>query len=256
MRKALALVLWLGVAAGWGASASEIAVAYLGHACFTIQAGDGPVIMIDPYASYVPFPALPQPADIVLMTHAHVDHCPSCQGELDRILGDPIELTPWDRFLRIQENDWSITDDLVVRSIAASHINARGRGSGTISLFSFEIEGIRFAHLGDLGPILEESQITALGDVDVLFIPVGGAYTIDPAEALTVIAQLPTARIVFPMHYGVSGITPWPSIAPLADFTQLAETVYTVVNLGESQVLIDPSTLPESVEVWLLDYLR
>ena len=121
-------------------------------------------------------------------------------------------------------------------------------------MFSFEVGGLRFAHLADLGRILTSSQITALGVVDVLFIPVGGAFTIDAAEALTVIAQLPTVKIVFPMHYYVEDITPWPEIAPLSDFTLVADTMHEVINQETHQVVIDSSALPETVEVWVLEF--
>ena len=251
-----ALVAWMLLVVGLMTFADTVTVTFLGHSCFTIQSGEGPIIMIDPYASYVPYPGLPQPADIVLMTHAHVDHCPLSYGETDRYSGDPIEVIPWDNQGRIREGNWRITDDLLVRFIEASHVTTTGGGQGTVSLFSFEVGGIRFAHLGDLGRILTPSQIAALGDVDVLFIPVGGAFTIDAAEALTVIAQLPSVKIVFPMHYYVEDITPWLELAPLSDFTLVADVLHTVVNQEASQVVIDSDGLPETVEIWVLDYLE
>ena len=249
-------ILWLITLVGFTLAAETVSVTYLGHSCFTIQAEDGPIIMLDPYASYVPYPALPQPADIVLMTHAHIDHCPTCYGEIDRYTGDPIEVKPWDNQGRIQEGNWRITDNLLVRFIEATHVTASGGGAGYVSLFSFEIGGLRFAHLGDLGRILTGAQITALGNVDVLFIPVGGAFTINAAEALTVIAQLPSVKIVLPMHYGVEGITPWSEIAPLSDFTLVASALHTVVEQETHQVAIDSEALPEVLEIWLLDFME
>lgn len=249
-------VLWIAIIIGLATFAESVTVTSLGHSCFTIQLEDGPIIMIDPYASYVPYPSLPQPADIVLMTHAHIDHCPPCYGENDRYTGDPIEVIPWDTQGRIQEGNWRITDDLLVRFIEASHVTATGGGQGYVSMFSFEVGGLRFAHLGDLGRILTGAQITTLGDVDVLFLPVGGAFTINATEALTVIAQLPTVKVVFPMHYFVEEITPWPEIAPLSDFTLVADVLYTVVDQETSQVVIDSNGLPEAVEVWILEFLE
>lgn len=256
MKKTLLVALGVALAAGLACAATEVQVTYLGHSCFTIQSEDGPIIMIDPFASYVPYPALPQPADIVLMTHAHIDHCPTCYGETTRYLGDPIEVKSWDSLGRIQEGDRTVTDDLLVRFIEASHVTASGGGAGYVSLLRFDVGGIRFAHLGDLGRILSTAQLTALGDVDVLFLPVGGAFTIHAAEALTVIAQLPSVKIVLPMHYYVKDITPWSEIAPLADFTLVADILHTVVDQDTSQVVINSDALPESVEVWVLDFLE
>jgi L-ascorbate metabolism protein UlaG (beta-lactamase superfamily) len=258
MRKITApiLALCLATIVGFSLSAESISISYLGHSCFTVQSEEGPIIMIDPYASYVPYPALPQPADIVLMTHSHIDHCPACNRESDRILGNPIEVKPWDNMGRVQDQDLQVTDDLLVRVTGASHVTALGGGSGYVGLLSFEIGGLRFAHLGDLGKVLTEEQINALQDVDVLFLPVGGAFTIDATEALDVISQLPSVKIVFPMHYNVEGITPWPTIAPLLDFTALAEPVYTMVEQETHQILIDSENLPESVEIWILDFME
>ena len=255
MRKILLIAVYVGLAVGWACAATEVAVTYLGHSCFTIQSEDGPIIMIDPYASYVPYPALPQPADIVLMTHAHIDHCPICYGETDRYTGDPIEIRPWNDVGRVQEGNWRITDDLVVRFIEASHVTASGGGAGTVCMFCFEVGGIRFAHLGDLGQILTPAQVTALGEVDVLFLPVGGAFTVNATEALTVIAQLRSVKVVFPMHYFVEGFTPWPDIAPLSSFTSVAAIMHTVVDQQASRVVIDSQALPETVETWILDAL-
>ena len=241
---------------GYALAAEPIDIIYLGHSCFIIQAADGPIIMLDPYASYVPYPALPQPADIVLMTHSHIDHCPSCYGEDDRILGDPVEVKPWDRMGRVQNREILVADELLVEVTGASHVTTTGGGAGYVALFSFEVGGLRFAHLGDLGKVLTDEQIAVLGDVDVLFIPIGGAFTIDASEALTVIDQLPSVSIVFPMHYGVKGITPWPTIAPLSDFTQLARSTHTLVVQETYQVSIDAEDLPETTEIWILDYME
>ncbi len=258
MKRAALLSLAIGLAAlaGLAVFAEPVMLTFLGHSCFTIQSEDGPIVMIDPYATYVPYPGLPQPADVVLMTHGHIDHCPACYGETDRYEGDPVVVAPWDNQGRTREGTWRITEDLVVQFIEATHVTARGGGQGYVTLFSFEVGGIHFAHLGDLGRTLSSSQIEALGDVDVLFIPVGGAYTIDAQEALTVIGQLPTVKIVLPMHYYVDGITPWPDMAPLSNFTSAAEGTYEIVIKDAAQVVLGADELPEDTQVWLLDYLE
>ena len=60
---------------------------------------------------------------------------------------------------------------------------------------------IRIAHLGDIGTVLNNEQITAIGEIDILMIPVGGQFTIAAAEADTIVNQLKVRRIVLPMHY-------------------------------------------------------
>ncbi len=73
---------------------------------------------------------------------------------------------------------------------------------------------------------------------------------------MTVIAQLPSVKLVFPMHYFVAGITPssWSAMAPLNVFTLLARAVYSVREIDGYQVTLNAETLPRSTEVWILDH--
>ena len=62
-------------------------------------------------------------------------------------------------------------------------------------------------HLGDLGQDkLTDEQVEAIGDVDILMIPVGGNYTIDSKQAMEVISQI-EPKIILPMHYKLPGLT-------------------------------------------------
>ncbi len=240
--------------------AGDVTVSYLGHSCFTIQALDGPIIMLDPYGSYVAYPGLPAPADIVLMTHGHIDHCPDCYGERDRVEGDPIKVFLIDTHGRCKERRppaaWAITPEFEIHAIEGDHVTASGGGEGWTCMFSFEVDGIRFAHLGDLGKTLTADQVEGLEGVEVLFVPVGGAFTIDVAEAMTVIGQLPSVRVVFPMHYYVNGYTPisWSQMALLSEFVSLAGATYTVRDVEGFSVALAEDELPESVEIWTLEF--
>ena len=86
-------------------------------------------------------------------------------------------------------------------------------------MFLIEAEGLRVAHLGDLGCALSPAQQKALAPVDVLMLPVGGYYTIDASMAKEVATRL-QARVILPMHYRTAANPAWP-IAPVEDFTGL-----------------------------------
>jgi L-ascorbate metabolism protein UlaG (beta-lactamase superfamily) len=255
------LVLSLGLIGG-SVLADEVTVSFFAHSCFTVQAEGGPVVMIDPYGTYVPYPGLPAPADIVLMTHGHIDHCPDCYGETNRVEGDPIKVFLLNADGRCREKlppaSWKITEEFSTHAIEASHVTSGGGGQGWMCMFSFEIGGVRFAHLGDLGKTLTPGQIAALSDVDVLFIPVGGAFTINASEAMTVIAQLPSVKVVFPIHHFVAGHTPssWSAMAPVSGFVLLAQSTYTVREIDDYQAAVSADTLPRSTEVWILEYKK
>ena len=53
--------------------------------------------------------------------------------------------------------------------------------------------------------VLTDAQIEAVGDVDMVLIPVGGTYTIDAKTAAQVIGQI-EPKIIVPMHYKVPGL--------------------------------------------------
>lgn len=241
-------------------ASDEVTIDYLGHSCFTITDTEGMIVMIDPYGTYVPYPALPKQADVVLITHGHIDHCPYCYGENDRVLGDPEIVWPFDEEGRVNEGECTSesVEGLTVDFVEATHVTRRGGGQGLVCLFSLEVDDVRFAHFGDLGRPLNEEQIEALGDVEVLFIPVGDAYTIDASEAVEVIKQLPTVKVAIPMHYFVKGLCPWEDMKPIDGFIRLAkaESEWTVRELDTSQVTVSADTLPETLEVWALEYER
>ena len=71
--------------------------------------------------------------------------------------------------------------------------------------YVIEIDGLRVAHLGDLGHTLAEKVLTQMGDIDILIIPVGGEFTIDGAVAVNVMQAI-EPKITIPMHFQTSGL--------------------------------------------------
>jgi L-ascorbate metabolism protein UlaG (beta-lactamase superfamily) len=138
---------------------------------------------------------------------------------------------------------------LEVTGIASSHDGSGGSQRGPNTIFAFTLEGLRLAHFGDLGAPLDAAQRAALRDVQVLFVPVGGTYTIDAATAADVVRQLPDVRLVFPMHYRTERVADWP-IAPVDEFLR---TMDNVRRIESSDVDLTKATLPETLEVWVLE---
>jgi L-ascorbate metabolism protein UlaG (beta-lactamase superfamily) len=93
------------------------------------------------------------------------------------------------------------TRDVSIRSVGVYHDDKRGAVRGLDTVFIFEVGGLRIAHLGDLGHVLDDDQLEAIGSVDVLLVPVGGATTLDAYQATRVIDQLHPRLMIIPMHY-------------------------------------------------------
>ncbi|PIY66083.1 hypothetical protein COY91_01265 [Candidatus Shapirobacteria bacterium CG_4_10_14_0_8_um_filter_39_15] len=66
--------------------------------------------------------------------------------------------------------------------------------------YLFELEGLRLFHLGNIKGKLTDKQLGEIGEVDVLFVPVGGKDTLVPKEAMEVISQV-EPKIVIPMNF-------------------------------------------------------
>lgn len=178
----------------------------LGHAKFLLELDDGLRLVTDPFDAQTGYPLSPLQADVVLVSHGHHDH-----NALDTITG----------YTNVIDAPGlhTITQDITVEALEAYHDDKQGALRGKTLLFLVQAEGLRIAHLGDLGHLPNEEQISKLKNVDVLMVPVGGYYTIDAAQAKQV-CDLLTPRIILPMHYRTKYNASWP-IAPVEEFTSL-----------------------------------
>jgi L-ascorbate metabolism protein UlaG (beta-lactamase superfamily) len=85
--------------------------------------------------------------------------------------------------------------------VASEHDEVAGTERGPNTIFVFELDGVRIVHLGDFGQrALRDEQAAAIGQVDLLFLPVGAGPTIGATEAAAIVERL-DPRWVVPMHY-------------------------------------------------------
>lgn len=175
-----------------------------GQSCFTIK-GNGITIVTDPYSEEIGLKLPKLTADVVTVSHQHSDH-----NNTKAIEGNP-KILDWPGEYEVKESSFIGTDAFHFSKGEGPEAEKRG---GNI-IFSFEVDGIRICHLGDLGHTLTNEMTEAIGDIDILMIPVGGTYTIDYKKAHEVIEQI-DPRLVIPMHYKIDGLTL--DIAPVQAF--------------------------------------
>ena len=175
-------------------------VKFLGHSCFVITSNTGTKIMTDPYNTGEEFKLseIKESADIVTVSHDHPDH-----NNTAAIQGNPRVLKGSAKLNRIEF--------MVVQSY---HDEAGGKERGGNLIFTFEVDGIKICHLGDLGHQLDDSQLSVIGKVDILIVPVGGGFTIDGAGATEVCKQI-NPKVIIPMHYKTAGL---PFLADVQEF--------------------------------------
>src|SRR3990172_464567 len=166
-------------------------IKFLGHACFRIEAADGTAVITDPYepggfSGAIGYGKITEPADLVLISHDHADHN-YAQG----VPGNPKVL---------KGGGPQTIKGIEVRWVKAFHDANQGAQRGTVSIPILTVDGVRVCHCGDLGHVLERREVSALGPVEVLLVPVGGLYTIDAKEATTLVERI-KPRVMIPMHF-------------------------------------------------------
>lgn len=171
-------------------------ITYNGHSEFLLETGNVFRILTDPYDSHVGYKMTDEKADCVLVSHQHADH-----NYVAKVKGEPVVVsTP---------GVYSVGPGVTVTAIESDHDDVMGSQRGKTLLFVVEAEGLRVAHLGDLGRNLNENEIKALGRIDILMIPVGGFFTIYALTAREIVRKL-NPNVVIPMHYRTSVNASWP----------------------------------------------
>ena len=160
-------------------------IEWMGHACFAVTTDKGTRIVTDPFDASVGYPLPWGRADVATVSHGHFDH--ACYERLNpaNVVKEPGEYA---------------FDDVKITGIASFHDDAGGAKRGSNVIFVIEADGKRIAHLGDLGHMLSDVQVKALGKLDALMIPVGGTYTLTGEQAAGQ-ARAIGAEAVVPMHY-------------------------------------------------------
>jgi L-ascorbate metabolism protein UlaG (beta-lactamase superfamily) len=202
-----------------------------GHSCFEIT--NDMTIVTDPHDGRsigIPTPNIT--GDIILVTHNHYDHnsVKTVERQDSKVITDERKRT---------------IGPIQIQGFSAYHDAVHGEHRGKMILYKFICDDVTFCHLGDLGHELDEKTIQQIGLVDILFIPVGGTYTIDADQAWKVIDSL-KPRIVIPMHYRVEGLS-----IPLADIDPFLEKKHIKIRKVGNEIDIEKDEIPKDPEVWV-----
>jgi L-ascorbate metabolism protein UlaG (beta-lactamase superfamily) len=172
-------------------------IKWLGHAGFRIDAGR--TIYIDPF-EIGPGP----PADLVLISHSHYDHC--SPEDLDKIVRpDTVIVTEKSTAAKLSGNIEVLApgDSVDLAGIGIEAVPAYNtdkafhpRAQGWLG-FVISVDGVRIYHTGDSDFIPEMAGIKA----DIALLPVSGTYVMDPEQAAAAARAINPAYAI-PMHYG------------------------------------------------------
>lgn len=203
-----------------------------GHSCFEIE--NKQVIVTDPHDGKSI--GIRQPnleADIVLVSHDHFDH-------------NAVRLVKKSNTKVIKDAEERTIGDIKIKGITTYHDEDEGEKRGKNIVYKFETNSTKFCHLGDLGHIPSDEIIEDIKDVDFLFIPTGGTFTIGPDKAEKIV-EMVNPKIAVPMHYKVGGLS--------LDINTVEPFIskYPQEKIHKIGVELDfiHEDLPEETEVWV-----
>ena len=170
---------------------------WLGHDGFRIEAAQ--TVAIDPYEV-----ASGPKADLILVTHAHFDHCSPAdvqklqqadtvivteKDSAEKLSGDIRVVAPGDRIT---------VGGMTIEAVPAYNVNKHfhPKANGWLG-FVLEIDGVRIYHAGDTDFIPEMADL----QVDIALLPVSGTYVMTADEAVEAALAI-APKVAIPMHYG------------------------------------------------------
>lgn len=174
------------------AASKFLEIRWFGHAFFQIASSSGTKIITDPFR-YMGYPMPEVWPDVVTVGKETRNH-----SNVALAGGDPIIL----RGLKSWGGDWNVINTRI-RDVLIYNVPIHMRATYDYikgSAFVFEVDGLCICHTGDLGEPFNEDQLDLIGHVDIVFVPIGGSYTMGPESAKKVVDQL-KPKIAVPMHY-------------------------------------------------------
>ena len=177
---------------------TSLKIKWLGHASFLITASinsnisgtEEVKILTEPYdpsSFWLSYKPITYEADIVTISNKS-----DSEKLIKTIQGSP-------EIVVARIGKWE-SAGITIEGILSYRDKNLGKNRGTNTIYIFDIGGIRICHLGTIGHTITKWGLTQIGKIDVLLIPVGGAYTIGSYDATIVVGQI-KPKITIPMHY-------------------------------------------------------
>ena len=219
-------------------------ITWYGHSCFRLTERSLATVVTDPFDhKSIGYDSLKLRSDIVTVSHDAPGH-----SNTDAVKGASHVIDGPGEF--------------EIGGVFVTGVQTEGSGSGKKkskkdneaplrnTVYVFDYDGITVAHLGDLKEVPTQSEIEALGTINVALVPVGGGSALNAAKAAEIISLI-EPNLVIPMHYS----TP-------ASKVSLDELNKFIKEMGLSKPETQPSLkvtrsgLPNETHVVVLDYQK
>lgn len=197
----------------------EVTIEWLGHGCFRVTSSIGLTIVTDPFNPHANKVAT-VPADIVLITHED-----DTSNYTDLVSGSPII------FRSSMAGGVNRASGVLIRGIQTSSESLVAAAKLNVA-YTWAMDGIRFCDLGAIEDAVTPSEALNIGNVDVLFMPVGVPQNFTEDKRRSTIERL-RPRIIVPM------MGEWSSRQS------------NVVHIGGNRFTLTVSQLPASTTVYV-----
>jgi len=161
-------------------------ITWYGHSCFRFMERGMASVVTDPFdADEIGYAPLKLKADIVTSSCDMPGH-----RNLSAVKGSPFEI--------LGPGEYELGDVF----ITGVQTNGKKKKDGEVNntLYLIDYNGVTVAHLGNMNRVPSQTEIEALGDVNIALVPVGGGSGLNASKASEIISLL-DPNLVVPMHY-------------------------------------------------------
>lgn len=208
-------------------------IAWHGYSCFRLTERNSASIVTDPFNKSIGLASPRLKADVVTISHDAPGHSNSNNVKGARTITGP--------------GEYEIGGAFITGVNTSSNKQEENSETSPNTAYVIDYDSASVCHLGDMNAIPSQTQIEALGTVDVLLVPVGGGKGLNAAQAAEIISLIEPS-IVVPMHYRVGKVKV--KLDPLSRF--LKEMGLGKVN-SEPNLKVIRSGLPEETQVRVLE---
>ncbi len=211
-------------------------IKYYGHSCFMFK-GEGITIVTDPYDPSVGYDLPQLKADIVTVSHQHSDH-----NYLKAVRpGAAVVDIPGEHNVK----------GVKINGYEVNHDSKGGSQRGKSIIFDIDnVDGVRLCHLGDLGERLRDDVLEKIAGVDVLFVPAGGFFTLEPEQIAEEVRRI-GPKILIPMHYAVETTS---GDLPIKPVDQFIKAYGEGEKLSSDELEVTAGSLPQTTKLYVLDF--
>jgi L-ascorbate metabolism protein UlaG (beta-lactamase superfamily) len=211
-------------------------ITWYGHSCFRLTERNYATVVTDPFDNKkVGYSPLKLKAEIVTISHDAPGH-----NNLDAVKGVTHTIDG--------AGEFEIGGVFITAVQTGGTGGKKNKDKVRNTLYVFDYDGITVAHLGDLQEVPTQSEVEALGTVNVLLVPVGGGGSLNAAKASEVVSLI-EPNIVIPMHYA----TPAAKVS-LDSLNKFLKEMGLGKAEAQPSLKITRSGLPDETKVVVLEY--